>query len=110
MEFTEWDVSAMIAESREACKRIQKLGMLRKTVATHRLKELRHLCAVEKLATWRRSNGFDQCDVIHGQWIHGPLSPRQENHRKHVDRSVRVKEGNLDVRKREIEAEGREFH
>ena len=65
----------MIAESREACKRIQKLGMLRKTVATHRLKELRHLCAVEKLATWRRSNEFDQCDVIHGQWIHGPLLP-----------------------------------
>ena len=31
------------------------------------------------------------------------------NHREHVGRSVRVKEGNFDVRKRETEAEGREF-
>ena len=31
MKFTDCDVSAMIAESREACKRLRKLGMLRKT-------------------------------------------------------------------------------
>ena len=63
IKFTEDDVSAMIAKSREACKRLRKLGMIRKTVATHRLKELRHLRAVEKLATWRRSYGFDRCDA-----------------------------------------------
>ena len=51
MKFTKYDVSVMIAKSREACKRLQKLGMLRKTVATHHLNKLRHLCAVEKLAT-----------------------------------------------------------
>ena len=62
MNFTECDVSARLAESREAYKRIRKLGML----WNHRLKELRHLRAVEKLATWR-SNGFDQCDVHDGQ-------------------------------------------
>ena len=67
MKFTEYDVSAMIAESREACKRIRKLGILRKTIATHHLKELRHLRPVGKLAIWRKSNGFDRCDVINGQ-------------------------------------------
>ena len=30
-------------------------------------------------------------------------------YREHVGRCERVKEGNLDARKREIEAEGREF-
>ena len=78
MKFTECDVSSMIAESREACERLRKLGMLRKTVATHRLKELRHLRAVEKLATWRRSNGFDRCDVRDGQWVHSPLPSTPE--------------------------------
>ena len=54
MKLTEDDVSAMVAESREACKRLRKLGMIRKTVATHRFKELRHLRAAENIATpWR---------------------------------------------------------
>ena len=52
--------------------------MLRKNVATHCLKELRHLRAVEKLTVWRRSNGFDRCGVHDGQWIHGPLPPPLE--------------------------------
>ena len=78
MKFTEDDVSAMIAKSREVCKRLRKLGMSRKTVTTHRLKELRHLRAGEKLATWRRSYGFDRCDVRDGQWVHSPLPPTLE--------------------------------
>ena len=49
--------------------------MLRKTVATDHLKKLRHLRAVEKLATWRKSNGFDRCDVRDQQWVHSPLPP-----------------------------------
>ena len=57
MKYKEDDVSAMIAESREACKRLHKLYMLWKTVATHRVKELRHLRAVETFATWRGSYG-----------------------------------------------------
>ena len=39
---------------------------------THRLKGLKHLRAVEKLATWRY-HGFDQYDVFDGQWFHSPL-------------------------------------
>ena len=46
--------------------------MLRKRVATQRLNELRHLRAIQKLAAWRRSNGFDRCDVHDGKWIHSP--------------------------------------
>ena len=89
----------MLAESREACKRIRTLGMLRKTVATHRLKELRHLRAVEKLAAWRRSNGFDRCDVRDGQWIHSSLPPTPEETTASMwaDVNALKKEGNLDV-------------
>ena len=78
MSFTECDVTAMLAESREACKRIRKLGILRKTVTTHHLKELRHRRAVDKLAAWRSSNGFDRCDVHDKQWVHSPLPPTPE--------------------------------
>ena len=56
---SEDEVSAMIQESRKARKHLRKLGRVMKTVTFHRLKELRHLQAVEKLATWRRTHGFD---------------------------------------------------
>ena len=49
MNFTESGIRVMLAESREACKRIRKLSKLRETVATHRLKELRHLRTLESL-------------------------------------------------------------
>ena len=63
----------MLDESRVVYKRIRKLEMCRKTVATHRLNELRRLRAVEKLAVWRRSNGFDRCHVRDGHWVHSSL-------------------------------------
>ena len=78
MNFTECDVTAVLPESREACKPMRKLGMLRKTVDTHSRKELRHLRGVENLATWRRSIDFDRCDLHDGQWIHSPLPPTRE--------------------------------
>ena len=71
-------MSAMIAEPREAYKCFRKLGMIRKTVATHRLKKLRHLHAVEKLATWRRTYGFDRLEDGDARWVHGPLPPTPE--------------------------------
>ena len=45
------------------------------TGATHRLKELRHLQAVEKLATWRRTYGFDRIEDGDNEWVHRPLPP-----------------------------------
>ena len=77
-KYPEDEMSAMIAESRQACKRLRKLGMIRKTVVTHRLKKLRHLRAVEKLATWRRTYGFDRLENSDDQWGHGPLPPTPE--------------------------------
>ena len=77
MNFSKSDIRAMLAESRKGCRRIRKLSIMWKTVATHRLKELRHLRVVEKLAAWR-SNGFDRRDVHNGQWIHSPLPPTPE--------------------------------
>ena len=68
----------MQAESRKACKRIQKLSMVWKTFVTHRLEELKYLRALEKLAEWRRSNGFDRCDVYDGQWFYSRLPPIPE--------------------------------
>ena len=52
--------------------------MMRKTVATHCLKELRHLRAVEKLAIWRRTYGFDRLEDGDDHWVHGPLPPTPE--------------------------------
>ena len=78
IKYTEDEVSGMIAESREACKRLRKVGMIRKIVATHRLKELRHLRAVEKLATWRRTYGFDRLEDGDDHWVYGPVPPTPE--------------------------------
>ena len=73
VKYSEDEMSAMITESREACKRLRKLGMIRKNDATHRFKELRHLRGVEKLATWRRTYGFDRLEDGGDQWVSGPL-------------------------------------
>ena len=44
----------------------------------YRFKELKHLRVVEKLAAWRKSNGFDLCDVHDRQWFHSLLPPTSE--------------------------------
>ena len=87
IKYAESEISAMIAESREAYKHLRKLGMIRKTVATHRFKELKHLRAGEKLATWGSSYDFDRCDARDEQWVHGPLplAPKQTTASMWVD-------------------------
>ena len=77
-QYSEDKISAILAKSREARKRLRKLGRVMKTVATHRLKELKHLQAVEKLATWRRTYGFDRLADGGDNWVHGPLPPTPE--------------------------------
>ena len=58
------------------------LVIVTETVDTHRLQKMRDLLAFEKLATWRRMNGFDR--VLDGgdNWSHGPysLSPTSEEY------------------------------
>ena len=43
------------------------------TVAAYRLKEMRHLQAVEKLATWRRTRVYDRIADDDNQWASRPL-------------------------------------
>ena len=42
-KYSEEEISAVLAESREVRKHLRKLGRVMKTVTAHRLKELRHL-------------------------------------------------------------------
>ena len=56
-------------------------AIVTETVDANRLRKVRDLLAFEKLATWRRMNGFDR--VVKGEenWFHGhrslPLTPEQ---------------------------------
>ena len=58
----------MHTELKKTYRRVRKLSMVWKTVATHQRKEINHLRALEKLAAWRRGHGFDGCDVFDRQW------------------------------------------
>ena len=50
------------------------LAKVTETVAAYRLREMKDLQAREKLATWRRMNGFDQFADGEDNWFHGPRS------------------------------------
>ena len=67
-----------LAESRAAQKYLRKLGKVTETVAAYRLKELKHLHTVEKLATWSRACGFDRLAEGDDSWIHGTRPPTPE--------------------------------
>ena len=43
------------------------------TVAAHRLQKMKEFAAYEKLATWRRKNGFDRIAADDNQWTSRPL-------------------------------------
>ena len=75
MEYSDEEISAVLAESEEERKRLRKLGKVVETVAAYRLKELKHFQAMEKLVTWRRTYGYDRDD----SWMHGtrPLAPEE---------------------------------
>ena len=50
-EYSEEEISAVLAESRQARKHMQKLAKVTETVAPYYLREMKNLRAVEKLAT-----------------------------------------------------------
>ena len=60
MEYSDEEISTVLAESRQARKHLRTLGNVTETLAAYRLKEMKSLQAVEKLATWRRTNGYDR--------------------------------------------------
>ena len=72
--------TTMLDEAREASKHSRKLGKIMGIVAAHRLQQMIDLLALEKLATWRRMNGFDRVVDDEDNWFHGPrlLPPTPE--------------------------------
>ena len=54
------ELTTMLEEAGEASKHARKRGGVMGIVAAHRLKEMRELLMYEKLAIWRRENGFDR--------------------------------------------------
>ena len=57
--YTEEEILAVLVESEKNRKRRRMLEIVTETVDAHRLQKMRDLLTFEKLATWRRINGFD---------------------------------------------------
>ena len=74
MGYSEDEIFAVLNESVQARKRKHILAKVTETVADCRLREMKDLQAREKLATWRRMNGFDQVADGEDNWFHGPRS------------------------------------
>ena len=75
MEYSAEEISAVLPESEQERKRLRELGKVMETVAAYRLKELQHFQAMEQVATWRRTHGYDRDD----NRMHGtrPLTPQE---------------------------------
>ena len=58
-EYTQEEVFAVLFESEKEKKRRQMLAIVTKPVDTHRPQKMRDLLTSEKLANFRRMNGFD---------------------------------------------------
>ena len=63
--YTQDKVHAIIFESEQEGKRRWMQAIVTETVNAHRLEKMRDFLAYEKLATFRRMNGFDQ--VVEGE-------------------------------------------
>ena len=79
--YTQKEVFDVLFESEQDRKRRRMQTIVTETVGAHRLRKVRDLLVFEKLATWRRMNGFDR--VVEGEenWFHGhrslSLTPEQ---------------------------------
>ena len=70
--YSEDEIFEVLHESDQDRKRRPVLAKVTETVAAHRLQQMKDLLALQKLAIWRRMNGFDR--VVDGEdnWFHGP--------------------------------------
>ena len=80
--YTQEEVFAVLFESEQYKKRRQMLAIVTKTVDAHRPQKMRDILTFEKLATFRRMNGFDR--VVDGEdnWLHArslPPTPQEFN-------------------------------
>ena len=80
--YSEEKIFAVLVESDQDRKRRRMLGIVTETVDAHRLQKMRDLLTFEKLATWRRMNGFDRVADGEDNWSHGPrlLPPTPEEY------------------------------
>ena len=78
---SEKETLAVLFESEQDRKRRRMLAIVTETVDAHGLKQMRDLLAFEKLATWRRMNGFDRVADGEESWFHChrslPLTPKE---------------------------------
>ena len=72
--YTEEEIFTVLVESENDRKRRRMLAIVTETVDAHRLQKMRDLLTFEKLATWRRMNGFDRVADGKKKWLHGPRS------------------------------------
>ena len=72
--YTEEEIFAVLFESEQDRKRRRMLAIVTETVDAHRLQKMRDLLVFEKLATWRRMNGFDRIVDGNDIWFHRPRS------------------------------------
>ena len=70
--YSEDEIFAALHESDQDRKRRRVLAKVTETVAIYRLREMKDPQAREKLATWRRMNGFDRVMDGVDNWFHGP--------------------------------------
>ena len=72
--YTEEKILAVLVEPERDRTRRRTLAIVTETVDAHRLQRMRDLLTFEKLATWRRMNGFDRVADGEENWFHGPRS------------------------------------
>ena len=72
--YSEEEIFAVLVESEQDKKSRRVLAKVAETVAAYRFKQMKDLLTLEKLAIWRRINGFDR--VVDGKdnWFRGPRS------------------------------------
>ena len=63
------------AELTAICERVHMLILVRKIAASHKLEKMHHVRLLEKVAPWRRNDGFDRSEV---------LAERQRRTQRHV--------------------------
>ena len=68
------ELKTMLDEAREASKHSRELGRVMGIDAAYRLQEIKDVLTFEKLANWRRMNGFDRAVDGEDNWFHGPRS------------------------------------
>ena len=73
-EYSEDEIHAVLVESEQDRKSRRVLAKVTETVEAHPLQQMKDLLTLEKLATWRRMNGFDRVADGEDDWFHDPRS------------------------------------